>query len=201
MYQSFLMYAECLLIQFWLDQVVVNALPQDPAEEGRLGQPRLQLPAVRPPWTALWRVVPLHHGAELLRKVLPVQQWLWVCSWSLKGDAKQRCKTVWNCKNVSMYTSMVWLFYQYQCSWSVYFGGGGAHRGAAMLGHSFSTRRVMSGWKTSEFYGILVHSQSMLSCVCLPRYNHYGWLAVKHQVTYLLSCVTDSLKINKWNAV
>ena len=195
MYQSFLMYAECLLIQFWLDQVVVDALPQDPAEEGRLGQPRLQLPAVRPPWTALWRVVPLHHGAELLRKVLPVQQWLWVCSWSLKGDAKQRCKTVWNCKNVSMYTSMVWLFYQYQCSWSVDLSGGGAGEGLITAQLCWVTLFQPGGLCQGERQVSFMEYwfiYSLCLVVCLPRYNHNGWLGVKHQVTYLLSCVTDS---------
>ena len=163
------MHTECPLIQFWLDQVVVDALPQDPAEEGRLSQPRLQLPAVRPPWTALWRVVPLHHGAELLRKVLPVQQWLWVCSWSLIGDVKQRCKTVWNCKNVSMYTSMVWLCYQYQCSWSVYFRGrgvGGLITVQLCWVTLFQPGGLCQGKRQVSFFEYWLVSLCLVVCVC-----------------------------------
>lgn len=52
---------------------LVGALPQDPTQEGRLVQPRLQLHAVRPPRSAVRRQLPLRRRTELLRKVLPVQ--------------------------------------------------------------------------------------------------------------------------------
>lgn len=52
---------------------VVDALQENPAEEGDEQQPRVQLHALRPPRSELRPALPLRRGPEFLRKVLQLQ--------------------------------------------------------------------------------------------------------------------------------